>query len=108
LSISQDRQVAQHHEQAIQEAKPALQKPKLYRVLLLNDDYTPMEFVIDVLRQVFFKGYDEAVQLMMSVHQSGQAVCGVYPLEIAEMKVSQVQDLAAESKHPLKSILESE
>jgi len=106
--MSDDRLIAQHDEHAVQEAKPALQKPKLYRVLLLNDDYTPMEFVVDVLQQIFFKGYDEAVQLMLSVHTSGQAVCGVYPLEIAEMKVKQVLNLAGEHKHPLKSILEPE
>ncbi len=106
--MSKDKQIVQHHEQAVQEAKPALQKPTMYMVLLLNDDYTPMEFVVDVLQQVFFKGYDEAVQLMLSVHNSGQTVCGVYPLEIAEMKVKQVLDLASEQKHPLKSILEPE
>jgi len=83
-------------------------KPSMYKVLLLNDDYTPMEFVIHVLERFFQKNHDEATQIMLHVHQKGVGVCGVYPYEIAETKVTQVIDLARKHQHPLQCTLEKD
>ncbi len=76
------------------ETKKKLQKPSLYKVLLLNDDYTPMEFVVFLLKKFFHKNNDEATQIMLHVHQNGVGVCGVFPYEIAETKVIQVLETA--------------
>lgn len=81
-------------------------KPNMYRVLLLNDDYTPMEFVIVVLRKYFNKGLDEAQRIMLHVHQNGVGECGVYTFEVAETKVTQVMDYARKHQHPLQCIME--
>ncbi len=83
-------------------------KPSMYRVLMLNDDYTPMEFVIDVLQRVFQKNSDEAVQIMLHVHQKGVGICGIYPYDVAETKVMQTLDLARKNQHPLQCTLEKE
>lgn len=91
---------------AVQETKPKLKKPRLYRVILLNDDYTPMEFVIIVLEKLFSKPREQAVRIMLHVHQKGTGVCGVYPREIAETKVRQVLDLARDHQHPLQCTME--
>ena len=85
-------------------AKP--KKPSQYKVLLLNDDYTPMEFVILVLERFFQKSSEEATQIMMHVHQKGVGVCGVFTYEVAETKVQQVMDLARQHQHPLQCTLE--
>jgi ATP-dependent Clp protease adaptor protein ClpS len=82
--------------------------PKLWKVLLLNDDYTPMDFVVDVLTRVFRKTEDEAVQIMLQVHHAGLGLAGVYPFEIAETKVMQVEDMARSEGHPLQCSLEPE
>lgn len=81
-------------------------KPSLYRVLMLNDDYTPMEFVVHVLERFFNKNADEATQIMLHVHQKGIGVCGVYPYDIAETKVVQVMDFARKHQHPLQCTME--
>ena len=81
-------------------------RPNLYRVLLLNDDYTPMEFVVLVLQQFFSMSIEEATRVMLQVHQQGIAVCGVFTYEVAETKVSQVVDFARENQHPLQCTLE--
>ncbi len=91
---------------ALQEAKPALKRPDLYRVLLINDDYTPMDFVIMLLESVFHKESDAATQIMMHVHTRGVGVCGVYTREIAETKVRQVMDLSQQGEHPLQCEME--
>jgi len=83
-----------------------LAEPRKYAVLMLNDDYTTMEFVIDVLQRFFQKTEDEAVQVMMKVHQEGKGIAGVYSLEIAEMKVMQVTDYARSKSYPLKCSIE--
>ncbi|MDD2829759.1 MAG: ATP-dependent Clp protease adaptor ClpS [Sulfuricurvum sp.] len=83
-----------------------LREPKKYHVYLLNDDYTSMEFVIDILMGIFRKSYSQAHQIMMQVHQSGRGLCGTYSYEIAETKIHQVSSLARESGYPLKAILE--
>jgi ATP-dependent Clp protease adaptor protein ClpS len=84
------------------------QKPSMYKVLLLNDDYTPMEFVVHVLERFFGKNHEEATQIMLHVHRKGVGVCGVYPYEIAETKVTQVIDLARKHQHPLQCTLEKD
>lgn len=80
----------------------------MYKVLLLNDDYTPMEFVVHVLERFFSKSHEEATQIMLHVHRKGVGVCGVYPYEIAETKVTQVIDLARKHQHPLQCTLEKD
>jgi len=81
-------------------------RPNMYRVLLLNDDYTPMEFVISILQAFFNKDAQEATQIMLQVHHNGVGECGVYTYEIAETKVSQVMDHARKNQHPLQCIME--
>jgi len=83
-------------------------KPRLYKVLLLNDDYTPMDFVIFILEQYFNKSRSEATGIMLQVHRSGIGVCGVFTYEVAETKVSQVMNLAKQSEHPLQCTMEKE
>ena len=92
-----------HHDGdlAVAPAKPKLKKPPLYRVILMNDDYTPMEFVVQVLEQFFGMGREQATQVMLAVHTQGKGVCGIYPQDIAETKASQVNQCARDSGHPL-------
>ena len=85
-----------------------LKTPALYKVLLHNDDYTPMEFVVDVLQHIFQKNREEATKIMLHVHQKGVGVCGVYTYEIAETKVTQTVDYARKNQHPLQCTLEKE
>lgn len=87
---------------------PRVETPRLYKVLLLNDDFTPMDFVILVLKKFFAKNEQDASQIMLDVHQNGSGVAGVFALETAEMKVMQVNQFARQSQHPLKSTLEPE
>ena len=84
------------------------QKPSMYKVLLLNDDYTPMEFVVEILERFFSKQGDEAVKIMLHVHQKGVGVCGIYTYEVAETKVNQVVDYARANQHPLQCTLEQD
>jgi len=81
-------------------------KPPMYKVILLNDDYTPMEFVVQILMVVFHKDHAEATRIMLHVHQNGMGIAGVFPYEIAETKVRTVEDLARESEFPLKCVME--
>ena len=92
----------------VQEAKPKLQKPQLYKVILLNDDFTPMEFVVIVLERFFHKNREDATRIMLHVHQRGMGVCGVYTREIAETKVRKVMAFAQEQQHPLQCTMEPE
>jgi ATP-dependent Clp protease adaptor protein ClpS len=80
--------------------------PSPYKVLMLNDDYTPMEFVVHVLQSIFKMGLEDATRVMLHVHQRGVGVCGIFPYEIAETKITQVIDLARENQHPLQCTLE--
>ncbi len=80
--------------------------PKLYKVVLLNDDYTTMEFVVDVLQTIFGMDRERATQVMLKVHQEGSAVCGIYPKDIAETKVEQVLAFARQHEHPLRCVSE--
>jgi ATP-dependent Clp protease adaptor protein ClpS len=93
---------------AIAQVKPKTQKPSLYRVLLLNDDYTPMEFVVYVLERFFNKSREEATKIMLHVHQHGVGVCGVFTYEVAETKVTQVIDTARRHQHPLQCTMEKD
>ncbi len=86
--------------------RPRTKKPSNYKVLMLNDDYTPMEFVVLVLQQFFSMSIEDATRVMLQVHQQGIAVCGVFTYEVAETKVSQVVDFARENQHPLQATLE--
>ena len=86
----------------------ATSEPILYKVLLLNDDYSSMEFVVDILMTIFHKSYAEAEKIMIEVHQSEKGLCGVYTHEIAETKVAQVTKIAREQGFPLKAIMEEE
>ncbi len=83
-------------------------KPSLYRVLLLNDDYTPMEFVVYILERYFNRSREQATRIMLHVHQKGVGLCGVYTYEVAETKVAQVLDLAKRHEHPLQCVMEKE
>jgi ATP-dependent Clp protease adaptor protein ClpS len=89
-------------------SRPKTKKPSMYKVLLLNDDYTPMEFVVHVLERFFNKGREEATRIMLHVHRRGVGVCGVYTYEVAETKVTQVIDFARRNEHPLQCTLEKE
>ena len=92
----------------IVKTRPKTKKPSMYKVLMLNDDYTPMEFVVHVLEQFFNKSREEATQIMLHVHKRGVGVCGVFTYEIAETKVTQVMDFARRHQHPLQCIMEKE
>lgn len=90
------------------ETKPKVQRPSLYRVLILNDDYTPMEFVVYVLERFFQKDREAATRIMLHVHQYGVGVCGVYTYEVAETKVAQVIETARRHQHPLQCTMEKD
>jgi len=94
------------HGLATEEARPLLKRPPLYRVILLNDDYTPMEFVVQVLQKVFSLDRNTATRIMLEVHTKGKGVCGVYTYEIAETKVAQVTGMAQQHQHPLLCTME--
>ena len=87
-------------------ARPELQRPPMYQVVLLNDDYTPMEFVVHVLQRFFNKSRDDATRIMLHVHQNGVGECGVFTYEVAETKVTQVMDFARKHQHPLQCVME--
>ena len=86
--------------------RPKTKKPSNYKVLMLNDDYTPMEFVVLVLQRFFTMGIEDATRVMLHVHQRGVGVCGIFPYEVAETKVAQVMDFARKNEHPLQCTLE--
>ncbi|QQR68836.1 MAG: ATP-dependent Clp protease adapter ClpS [Alphaproteobacteria bacterium] len=86
--------------------RPKTQKPSMFNVLLLNDDYTPMDFVVHVLEQFFAKSHEEALHIMMHVHRRGVGLCGVYSYEIAETKVAQVMSFSHRHQHPLQCTME--
>jgi ATP-dependent Clp protease adaptor protein ClpS len=90
----------------ITKTKPQTKRPNLYRVLILNDDYTPMEFVVHVLERFFNKDREAATQIMLHVHHHGIGECGVFTYEVAETKVTQVMDFARKHQHPLQCVME--
>lgn len=100
--------VPDDHVETITETRTKPQRPPMYKVLFLNDDYTPMEFVVHVLERVFAKNHDQAIEIMLTVHRRGLAVVGVYAHEIAETKVAQVTQMARARQHPLQCTMEKE
>jgi ATP-dependent Clp protease adaptor protein ClpS len=98
----------QDHEDdlAVQEARPKMKKPPMYQVVLLNDDYTPMEFVVEILQVFFNLNREAATKVMLSVHTAGKGICGIYSRDIAETKVAQVNDHSRQHQHPLMCSLE--
>ena len=94
------------HGLVVAEAKPKLKKPPLYKVILLNDDYTPMDFVVEILCDYFSLSRENATRVMLQVHQQGKGICGVYRSEIAETKVKQVNEYARSKQHPLLCVME--
>src|SRR5687767_14254383 len=90
----------------ITRTKPKTKKPSLYRVLILNDDYTPMEFVVHVLERFFQKDHESAYRIMMHVHEHGIGECGIFTYEVAETKVTQVMDFSRKHQHPLQCVME--
>jgi ATP-dependent Clp protease adaptor protein ClpS len=103
---TQDPNQPQEAGPSVEEARPRLKRPPMYRVLLLNDDYTPMEFVVQVLETFFVMSRDKATQVMLHVHTRGVGVCGVFTRDIAETKVSQVTEYSRSHQHPLMCTME--
>lgn len=91
---------------AVEEAKPKLKPPRKYKVILLNDDYTPMEFVVQILSKFFGMNQEQATQIMLMVHTKGKAICGEFSYQIAETKVEQVNDYSRQHQHPLLCTME--
>jgi len=104
--MSEPDEIDNDHGLAVQEAKPKLKKPPLYKVMLLNDDYTPMEFVVQVLETFFAMDREKATQIMLHVHTKGHAVCGVFTRDVAETKVTLVNDYSRNHQHPLLCAME--
>ena len=96
------------HSQVVLETRPRTKKPSMYKVIMLNDDYTPMEFVVYVLQRFFSMSGDQATAIMLNVHQRGVGVCGVYSYEVAEAKATQVMDYARQNEHPLQLQIEKD
>jgi ATP-dependent Clp protease adaptor protein ClpS len=94
------------HDLAVEEAAPKLKRPSLYRVILINDDFTPMEFVVEILEAVFGMERNRATRVMLEVHTKGKGICGVFTYEIAETKVAQVMGIAQQQQHPLLCTIE--
>ena len=101
-----DEEQGRSFDLAVEEARPKLKEPPLYRVVLINDDYTPMEFVVDILESIFGMERTRATQVMLEVHTKGKGICGVYNFEIAETKVAQVMGIAQQHQHPLLCTME--
>ena len=98
--------IKHNQEISLSPSKIKPKRPSVYKVIILNDDYTPMEFVVSVIKKVFSKSQDEATRIMLKIHTEGIGICGMYPLEIAETKMNQVLNLAKEASHPLQCITE--
>jgi len=108
MSDDKDKNQGGSNTGVVVRTRPKTKKPSMYKVLMLNDDYTPMEFVVHVLERFFNKNREEATRIMLHVHQKGVGVCGVFTYEIAETKVNQVMDFARRHQHPLQCTLEKE
>ena len=106
--MSDRREIQKTSGTSVEEAKPRLKKPRMFRVLLMNDDYTPMEFVVMVLQRIFKLPHEQAVQVLLKVHTEGAGVCGVFTAEVAESREREVLGLAHENEHPLQCTMEPE
>jgi len=100
------KQDPEHEGHTTTQTRPKVKRPAMFKVLLLNDDYTTMEFVVHVLQKYFQKSVDEATQIMLTVHRKGLGICGLYPREIAETKVTQVVEYARKNEYPLQCTME--
>ena len=103
-----DHQHQDIHGLAVEEARPKLKPPPMYKVVMVNDDYTPMDFVVQTLQTFFRHTREKAVQIMLQIHTHGRGVAGVYPAEIAETKTAQVNAYARKHQHPLLTVMEKE
>ncbi len=99
--MSSDNEYQNDDGLAVEEARPKVKQPSMYKVVLLNDDYTPMEFVVHVLENFFNMGREQATRVMLNVHSHGKGVCGMYTREVAETKVAQVNEYSRQNNHPL-------
>ena len=106
MAVDTDDELVIERDVKVEPAKPKLEKPPMYKVILLNDDYTPMEFVVHVLEMIFSIDTEKAIQLMLAVHTQGSATIAIYPREIAETKSERVNTYAKENDHPLLSKIE--
>lgn len=107
LTIDTNMASTRHQENILEQSKAEkIKPPSMYKVMLFNDDYTPMEFVVDVIQRFFLKSREQATQIMLKVHTEGMGVCGVYPRDIADTKVNQVMSYAQEHQHPLQCGME--
>ena len=106
LNLPEDSDIDRSSGTAVLEQEPQVKEPPMYQVLLLNDDYTPMEFVVYVLQHIFNHEHEKATQIMMAVHSRGKGVCGIFPKEIAEMKCAEMNNLAQINEHPLLTEIE--
>lgn len=104
--MSNWKELIDSHELVEEEIKDEVERPSKYYVFLLNDDYTPMDFVVEVLCRFFNKTFEEATDIMLTIHYKGKALCGTYTAEIAETKVDHVNRYAIQNEHPLKCVLE--
>ncbi|MFQ3334398.1 MAG: ATP-dependent Clp protease adaptor protein ClpS [Woeseiaceae bacterium] len=98
----------EYNDIALEDSKTELSLPSLYKVILINDDYTPMEFVVEVLMSIFSLNKNTSTRVMLDVHTKGQGICGIYPYEIAETKAAQVMKMASENQHPLLCSIEED
>jgi ATP-dependent Clp protease adaptor protein ClpS len=98
----------EYNDIALEDSKTELSLPSLYKVILINDDYTPMEFVVEVLMSIFSLNKNTSTRVMLDVHTKGQGFCGIYPYEIAETKAAQVMKMASENQHPLLCSIEED
>lgn len=106
--MSDEHQIGHYDDSLALEAKPKLKRPPMYKVILLNDDYTPMEFVVHILEAFFGMDRERSTHIMLNVHTQGKGICGVFSRDIAETKVAQVNDYARQNDHPLMCTLEAD
>jgi len=106
MSVSKEQRDQPQRGTVLEEARPEVAKPSMYEVALMNDDYTPMEFVVSVLQMFFSLDHTRATQVMLAVHTRGKGVCGVFTREVAETKVTQVNEFARSHQHPLLCVME--
>lgn len=106
MSGNTDHKLDHEHGLAVEEARPEVARPPMYQVILLNDDYTPMDFVVHILQSFFGFAYERAHEVMLNVHLRGRGICGLYTREVAETKVTQVNEFARSNHHPLLCTME--
>ncbi len=106
--MTEQEQIRHDEELAVQEVRPKTKKPPMYKVILLNDDYTPMEFVVHILEGFFNVNREQATRIMLHVHTRGKGICGVYTRDVAETKVAQVNDYSRVNDHPLLCAMEQD